>query len=174
MKQLEELTAELENIRDKQMKNDELYAENLKEDFNSPELKVYREINRRLINEKNSIQDNISRIRTDLIEKKYANRIMYTDIIPYEVVEERTPNKYIIRLMDYKQTEDSKIRLRESFVSGGFVGHFDNEVQEWNMTSNNENGKFSIRRHKDGYFYDIYGGRYSISHKPKRFYDFNF
>lgn len=120
------------------------------------------------------VEEDIAKIEKDLLEKKFANNIMYTDVVPFEVIEERTPNLYVIRSMKSEQTEQSKKDLKESFIPGGFCGHFDNDLQEWDITPDDDGLVIKIRRHKDGIFYDVHGGRYSISSKPIKFYDFNF
>lgn len=139
---------------------------------------IIRKINRKifgdLIKNNRHLEDKIEKINIELIEKKYANRYLYSDIEPYEVVEEITPNKYKIRWMKSVQTEDSKQKLKDSFVVGGFFGHYDNNLQEWDITPCETSQPFAIRRHKDGNWYDIYHCRYSISNKPIKFYDFNF
>lgn len=117
---------------------------------------------------------NIEEAKMELLEKKYANLIMYSDIKPFEVVEERTPNLYLIREMDAVITDESRKKLNESFYPGGFCGHFDNDLQEWNITSNEEYPVFKIRRHKDGFYYSAYGEKYRISPKPVKYYDYNF
>lgn len=120
------------------------------------------------------IECKIKKIDTELIEKKYANRHGYSDIEPYEVIEEKTPNMYTIRWMESVQTEKSKKELRESFVAGGFLGHYDNNLQEWNCTPCEDYGCFTIRRHKDGNWYDVNHQKYFISDRPIKFCDFNF
>ena len=76
--------------------------------------------------------------------------------------------------MKSEQTEESKKKLKESFVAGGFIGHVENDLQEWDISSQNETKPFAIRRHKDGNWYDLYHRKYVISSKPIKFYDFNF
>lgn len=136
--------------------------------------KYFREVFGDLYNKKKHLEDEIRKFNIELIEKKYANRYGWSDIEPYEVVEERTPNMYKIRWMKSVQTEESKKRLSDSFIAGGFCGHYDNDLQEWNCTSCEDYECFTIRRHKDGNWYDIYHRKYSISNKPIKFYDFNF
>ena len=134
----------------------------------------FREIFGELPKEKEFLTNEINKIELELLDKKYANKYGYSDIEPYEVVEERTPNMYLIRWMKSVQTEKSKKELKDSFVAGGFFGHFDNDLQEWNITSCEDNQPFAIRRHKDGNWYDTYHRKYCISSKPVKFYDFNF
>lgn len=122
--------------------------------------------------EKTKLEGRLVVIGKDLLEKKYANHYMYSDIEPYEVIEERTPDLYIIRSM--KCTEGDMTKLKDSFVAGGFCGHFDNSLQEWNIESD-ENGTIQkIRRHKDGTWRTPSGSKFSISSRPVKFYDYNF
>ena len=105
----------------------------------------------------------------------YMNRHGYTDVYPYEVISIDTPKKMTIREMLAAETEESKKRRKESFVPGGFCGHTDNDVQEWDIHSNsNSRFDFAVRLHNDGYWYDTNGNRYAMSNKPIKFYDFNF
>lgn len=143
------------------------------EDFNIRH-KYFREVFGDLHDRKRNLENEIKKIDVDLIDKKYANRYGWSDIEPYEVVEERTPNMYKIRWMKSVQTEESKKRLSESFVAGGFCGHYDNDLQEWNYTPCEDSECFTIRRHKDGNWYDVYRRKYVISDRPIKFYDFNF
>lgn len=137
-------------------------------------MKQVREVFGDLPRKKEDIESEIEKIELELLEKKYANRSGYSDIEPYEVIEERTPNMYLIRWMKSVQTEKSKKELKDSFVAGGFCGHFDNYLQEWDITSCEDNQPFTIRRHKDGRWYDAQHNKYCISSKPVKFYDFNF
>lgn len=115
----------------------------------------------------------VEKVKLDLLEKKYANQRGYSDIEPYEVIEERTPNLYIIRGMKSVQTEESKQKMKESFMPGDFHCHFDNFLQDWIIEPDEEGRQVKVRRHKDGKFYDSDGQRYEISEKPIKFYDFN-
>jgi len=105
----------------------------------------------------------------------YMNRHGYTDMHPYEVIRIDTPKKMIIREMLAVETEESKKRRKETFVPTGFLGVTDNDVQEWDIRSQDTSDfDFAVRLHGDGYWYDANGGRYSMSDKPIKFYDFNF
>ena len=112
-------------------------------------------------------------LETELIEKKYANHYMYSDVVPYEVVEEKSENVYVVRAMKYAETKTSKKQRMESFVPGGFCGTFDNNLQKWSIEPNPDETTFVIRRHKDGFFYN-HGRKFKIHSEPIRFYDFNF
>lgn len=116
---------------------------------------------------------NHCRIRS--LEKYYCNRHLYTDIQPYEVIEVISDTRLKLRSMNYVQTNGSVERLRESFEPGGFLGHFDNSVQEWICTSDPKGIVVEVRLRRDGCFYEVNGGiPYILCDKPKRYRDFNF
>ena len=108
------------------------------------------------------------------LEKKYMTQCLHSDANPYEVIEERTEKLWIVRRMKAEETEESKQRRSTSFVMGGFLGHFDNSVQDWHIEQDPEGEVVAIRLHIDGRWYDAYGLRYVPSQKPYKFYDFNF
>ena len=137
-------------------------------------MKLFRDTFGDLHDKREWLIKEIKKLELELLEKKYANHYGYSDVEPYEVVEEITPNKYLIRWMKSVQTEESKKKLKESFVVGGFFGHVENDLQEWDISSQNETKPFAIRRHKDGNWYDSSHRKYVISSKPIKFYDFNF
>ena len=103
--------------------------------------------------------------------RSYANLQGYTDVHPFEVVNEISKITVEIRALDTKQTVFPK-----QFHAGGFVGHFsDNRNQEYEYTSNKENTVRRIRWSKaKGYWYDKYGNRFLMSVKPYKFHDYNF
>lgn len=107
------------------------------------------------------------------MEKQYANAHGYTDITPYEVVRRISDKTIEVRAMDCERTPGSIKAMKDSFVPGGFLGHFDNDLQEWTITSNEDNPTVRARRHKDGY-YHCGGKRFLLSDKPRKFYDYNF
>ena len=112
-----------------------------------------------------------------LSPKIYMNRLLHTDITPWEVVEMCTPRKFIIREMCAKETEESKQRRIATFEPGGFIGHTDNYVQQWDIYPNEDQATqhdVIVRLHNDGYWYDTNGNQYEMSSTPRKFYDFNF
>lgn len=103
--------------------------------------------------------------------KLYANYCGYTDVHPYEVIEQRTPNKMIIRPMDAVIDPTWKM----DFEPGGFFGHVHNDrTQRWIITPDPNAPVRPIRKHKNGKWYDTGGGRYNIADKPHKFHDHNF
>lgn len=107
------------------------------------------------------------------MEKKYANAHGYTDITPYEVVRRISDKTIEVREMDCERTDESKKAMADSFVPGGFVGHFDNDLQEWAIKSNESNPIIRARRHMDGCYYGG-GKKFRLSDEPRKFYDYNF
>lgn len=104
---------------------------------------------------------------------KYANHYGWSDVEPYEIVRVVSPKCLEVRPMDAKQTKESIEEQKKSFAVGGFMGHTDNSVQRWEITSNPEYETIRIRLHKDGKWY--HGGmKFKLSDKPRKFYDYNF
>ena len=108
-------------------------------------------------------------------DKKYASEHLWSDVHAYEILEEKTPTTLLVRRLKATRTQESREQMADSFVAGGFVGHFDNYLQEWTFESDESNPVIAIRRHKDGLFYAPHSSCcFSIHEKPYEFYDFNF
>lgn len=106
----------------------------------------------------------------------YANQFFYSDVEPWEVLEIKTDRCIVVREMKAEITAEGRKKLQESFVPGGFIGHFDNDAQEWKITPDPDGCVATIRRHKDGGFY-LPGSRgtfFKLSTKPFKKYDYNF
>jgi hypothetical protein len=102
--------------------------------------------------------------------KGFANQCGYTDMYPFEVVETRTPQKVLIRMMDSKMIKPAKL-----LGVGGFCAHFDNHTQEWECTSNEEYPIYAIRwSQAKKHWFDKHGNRYRMSDVAIKFYDNNF
>lgn len=152
----------------------EKYKSLVSHDLTSLNHKVFRDCFEMFPEEERLLKESIRRMEIELLDKKYANKILFSDVEPFEVIEEKTPNLYVVRSMKAVQTDSSKENLSNSFVRGGFVGTYDNDLQEWDITPD-ENGEIlNIRKHKNGKFYDSNRVEYVISNKPCKFYDFNF
>ena len=122
-----------------------------------------------------SAKDEYDRVWLLSQDKLYCNECLYSDVNPYEVIGYANEKTLIIRAMRAEITEDSQKELRDSFVVGGFCGHFDNELQEWTITSNENEEAFKVRLHKDGCYYAAgCGTRFRLNIKPVKFYDYNF
>lgn len=120
----------------------------------------------------NKLEEELKEVLT-LLNARFANYYSYTDINPYEIVEWVSPLTIRVREMDATETEESKKARHESFVPGGFCGHTDNSVQDWEIQSNNSNPVLTLRKHKDGNWYSC-GRRFRLNSKPIMHYDFNF
>lgn len=109
-------------------------------------------------------------------EKIYMSRYLYSDVDAYEVIKILTPNKFVVRELKATLTEKADKALGDSFVPGGFVGHFNNACQEWNFESDENGITKVVRRHKDGCYYEA--GSKTIPFVPRatpyKFYDYNF
>ena len=106
----------------------------------------------------------------------YANQVFYTDWEPWEVIEIKTDRCIVIRKMKSEIKKEAAEALQDSFVPGGFCGHFNNDLQEWDITSNPEGEIATVRRHKDGCFYfaGASGNRFYVEAEPYKYYDYNF
>ena len=102
--------------------------------------------------------------------KKFMNRSIGTDCIPYEVVRVVSDKCVEIRAMKTKQTKFPK-----EFHVGGFSAHCsDNHSQEYEYFSDETAEVFKVRYSEKR---DSWGGKYVrfwMSDKPVYFYDYNF
>ena len=100
--------------------------------------------------------------------RKYANELMYSDVHAFEVVRIVSSKCVEVRRLDAKI-----VKSPTQFHAGGFCGHFsDNHNQEWEFSSNEENGIARIRLTKNGW--KLGNRRFSMNDSPREFYDFNF
>lgn len=100
---------------------------------------------------------------------KYANFCGYSDVEPYEIVQQISEKCYEIRAMEAKR--DSSVIPK--FDIGGFSAHSDN-AQKWIISSNLSNPVIRIRANKKKGWANKYGQRFALSDKPIKFYDYNF
>jgi len=101
----------------------------------------------------------------------YANRRLWTDVDPYEIVRVVSDRCLEVRAME---TEPDLTWQRE-VIPGGFTGHTtNNHEQRWVYRRCPEGQTLRIRKHKNGQWYDAHGDRYSIAAQPVKHYDFNF
>lgn len=127
----------------------------------------------------NQLEDDIADLRLEVLptNKKYFNEYLFSDAHAYACVEEITPNKVVVVRLKAKVTEESKKALHDSFIPGGFCGHFDNDLQEWEyeMPTREEATLITLRRHKNGYWYPAGGScKFGLSDQPYEYYDYNF
>lgn len=101
---------------------------------------------------------------------KYANKIGYSDVTPYEVVRVVSEKTLEIRRMSAERDPN----WTPDFVPGGFFGTVINQnSQTWIITSDDTAPVIRIRLGKHGWK-DAHRGRYDLADEPHRFYDFNF
>lgn len=106
---------------------------------------------------------------------KYLNRRLYTDIKPFEVLSQISATKLLIRDMKYEMEAEAEKKLRDSFIPGGFTGHFDNSLQKWNITPDEDATPFVVRKRRDGLYY-MAGDCFPFipAEEPVYYYDYNF
>ncbi len=98
--------------------------------------------------------------------KKYISYYMYSDVEAYEVIRQVSPNVVEVRALITKQ-----IKFPSEFHIGGFSAHCsDNYNQEYEYTSNDEAPIVRIKLSKKGWG----KGRWGMSEKPYKHYDYNF
>ena len=98
--------------------------------------------------------------------RSYCNMAGYSDWHPYEVVKIISANCVEVRALDTIQTKSPK-----HFEVGGFSAIcVDNWNQEYEYISNPENSVVRIRKGKKGWG----NGRFHMSDKPLKHYDYNF
>lgn len=111
---------------------------------------------------------------------KYMSEHMHSDIHAYEIIDIKTPKRFVIRRMKATETEESKKRRLESFIPGGFCGHFDNDVQDWTIETDPEGWtiEVSVRNFHGAYRIFMVGTGCStpfyFENEPYYKYDFNF
>jgi len=100
----------------------------------------------------------------------YANYYGYSDVKPFEVVRRVSDKTLEVRAMKAERDPTWK----PDFVPGGFCGTVVNQgSQRWIITSDPSGVVRRIRLGKRGWK-DAHGGRYDLSDKPVKFYDYNF
>lgn len=129
---------------------------------------------RNLRNNKDELISKTNTIEKELGDVLYLNEILYSDINPYEVVEMITPNKWVIRKLDTTLKSEAKKKIQDSFCPGGFVGHVDNDCQEWDISVNENNPLITVFRGRKNKHFKIGSMPMSMSHSPIKIYDFNF
>lgn len=175
----QQLESEIEQL-DKETEAARMELEKRKLNHDSEEYKkafgeFWRAVGQPNKDKKEQLQREANHCRIRSLEKFYCNRHLYTDIQPYEVIEVQSDTQLKLRSMNYVQTQGSVDRLRESFEPGGFMGHFDNSVQEWICTPDPKGITVIVRRHRDGHFYEPNDDiPYVLSDRPVRYRDFNF
>ena len=102
--------------------------------------------------------------------QRFANHLGYSDIDPFEVVKVVSDKTLEIREMVAERDESVKL----DWAMGGFAGHCINQRdQKWHITSDETAPVIRIRWGKHGW-QDAHGRSFRLSHKPSKFYDYNF
>lgn len=103
--------------------------------------------------------------------KPFANNHGYSDVHPYEVIRTVSPICVEVRAMRTVQTKFPK-----DFKAGGFVGHYaDNrEGQEYDYFQDEEQPIIRIRWSKAKRQWQGSHGRFYMSDRPYKHYDYNF
>lgn len=101
---------------------------------------------------------------------KYANRRLYTDVEPYEIIGMRGKRTYLLREMKVEKNPEWK----PEFVPGGFSAICtNNAMQQWIIEPDPNGGMKELRLNKNGSL----GGKYNVhtfSDVPIKHYDYNF
>lgn len=101
---------------------------------------------------------------------KFANHLGYSDVNPFEVVKVISDKTIEVREMNAERDESVNLE----FHVGGFSAHCSNQSdQKWHITSDETAPVIRIRLGKHGWK-DAHGRRFNVSHKPTKFYDYNF
>ncbi len=102
---------------------------------------------------------------------KYANQIGYSDVTPYEVIRTIGAKTFEVRQMKCERDPSWNMDIE----IGGFLGHVHNQRdQKWFIDSDPQGYTCKIRLHKDGYWRNADGAKFSLNDHPVKFYDFNF
>lgn len=100
----------------------------------------------------------------------YAINVLWSDATCYEVVRKVSDKTLEVRRM--KQEIVNKQQIGETFKPGGFIGHFDDSIQQWKFESNPEAPVERIRLTKKGWHGSQ--GKFVLSETPWARYDYNF
>ena len=102
--------------------------------------------------------------------QSFANHFGYSDIDPFEVV--RVISDKTLEVREMVAERDESVELE--FHVGGFSAHCSNQRdQKWHIKSDETAPVIRIRWGKQGWK-DAHGRSFSLSHKPSKFYDYNF
>lgn len=149
------------------------------ENSESPEVISFKlqhiAIELRLMREKrDECMSKINNIEKEVADVLYLNEILHSDVNPYEVVEMITPNKWVVRELDATLKPEARKNIQESFCPGGFVGHVDNDYQEWDIRVNEKNPLITVYRGKKNKYFKIGSMPMTMTLSPIKIYDFNF
>jgi len=103
--------------------------------------------------------------------KAYANNHLYSDVEPFEVLRVISPICVEVRAMRTVQT-----KFPQEFHAGGFVGHYADNYggQEYDYFQDEEQPIIRIRFSRAKRQWQGSHGRFYMSDKPYKHYDYNF
>jgi hypothetical protein len=103
--------------------------------------------------------------------KPYANNHMYSDVDPYEVIRTISPICVEIRAMRTVQT-----KFPQEFHAGGFSGHYADNYggQDYDYFQDETQPVIRIRFSRAKRVWQGSHGRFYMSDKPYKHYDYNF
>jgi hypothetical protein len=105
------------------------------------------------------------------METRFANKVGYSDIEPFEVV--RVVSAKCLEVREMKAELDPA--WKPEWVVGGFAGRCINQSsQKWVVASDVDGRVQRIRLQKSGDWKAPSGERFTLSGMPIKFYDYNF
>lgn len=109
------------------------------------------------------VKDKLYILRLEALpaNKKFFNQTLYTDVKPYYCVEEISADEVIVAPVDVKRAKDAEPYSQD---------------WEYQILEGSEKKSFTLKRHKNGLFYEV-GSKYCpfrLSDKPNYYYDYSF
>jgi len=107
------------------------------------------------------------------VEMGFANLRGYSDVTPFEIVRVISDKTIEVREMNAEMASD----WRPEMVSGGFAFHCtnnDDQRKAWVVTRNPDAPVVRLRLQKNGAWRNPSYGRFFLSERPVKKYDFNF
>jgi hypothetical protein len=100
---------------------------------------------------------------------KFANLVLHSDTMPYEIVKVISA-----KCIELRPMKAEKGVWHPEVHPGGFCAHVSNQhEQTWVITPDETAGTIRARLHKNGQWRSSWG-RHVLSAEPRKFYDFNF
>jgi len=102
--------------------------------------------------------------------RKYCNKLMWSDIEPFEVV-----NIISDKTVEIRPMKATLVKGPQNVLMGGFVAHVVDNGGTWNIESDETEDVIRVRWSKSKrQWRDKYGNRYGMSDNPSKYYDYNF
>ena len=106
------------------------------------------------------LEDKIKDLRL-LLDPKFVCELCYSDRHAYQVIRRETEKRMVVRRMTAK-----RVRVGEYWMS---------EAQDYEFTENPDAPEFTLRLHKDGYWYASNNcNPFRITSEPREYFDFSF